>query len=280
MEARYYRRDGDEVVCELCPHGCVIPAGKAGLCGVRRHDRGVLMAENYGQISSLALDPIEKKPLNRFYPGHYILSAGSYGCNMACGYCQNSAISRGAPETRFVSPEELTRIAMARRDNLGLAFTYNEPLVCVEYLLDAAPLLKGAGLKAVLVTNGMIMPEPLNDLLPYIDAMNIDLKGFTESGYRALGGDLQAVKDAIERSAAVCHVEVSALIVPGLNDSDLEMDALSAWLASISPDIPLHINRFFPRDQMAEKSPTPVETLHRLKGIAGARLKYVYVGNV
>lgn len=277
-EARFYEKAGTIAHCRLCPHGCKIKDGQIGLCGVRKNIGGILRAESYGLISSLALDPIEKKPLRRFHPGRQILSAGSYGCNMTCAYCQNSAISQKIPETRFISPGELTGIAKSTRGNLGLAFTYNEPLMSMEYLLDAAPLLKDAGLKVVLVTNGLVSHAPLEALLPHVDAMNIDVKAFTKEGYRALGGDLETVKHTVELSAEACHVEVTALIVPGKNDGKEEMEALSEWLASISPDIPLHLSRFFPRYKMTDAQPTPVEKLNALAETAKRILKHVYMG--
>ncbi|MDR1573964.1 MAG: AmmeMemoRadiSam system radical SAM enzyme [Clostridiales Family XIII bacterium] len=279
-EARFYKREGGDARCELCPHCCLIPDGQTGLCGARRNAGGTLYAESYGRASSLALDPIEKKPLHHFRPGSRILSMGSYGCNMACSFCQNSSISQARPETEFVSPERLTDIAASVPGNLGLAFTYNEPLIGAEYLLDAAPLLKQSGMKVVLVSNGMICEEPLEALLPFIDAINIDLKAFTPSFYHRMGGDLETVKRSIARCAESCHTEVTTLIIPGENDGDGETEALSRWLASISRDIPLHLSRFFPRYEMTEKPPTPVSTLARLAEIAGRSLTYVHVGNV
>lgn len=279
-EARFYQPENGALRCQLCPHACLIPAGATGLCRARRNQGGVLLAESYGRISSMALDPIEKKPLLHFYPGSQILSVGSYGCNMCCPFCQNSAISQGFPATEAVSPEKLAQIAESCRGNLGVAFTYNEPLVGIEYLLDAAPLIRDAGLKTVLVTGGLIEKAPLLELLPYIDAMNIDVKGFTAAYYRKLGGDLDTVKRSVELCAASCHVEVTTLVVPGENDGGSEMEALSTWLASLSPDIPLHITRFFPRYKMTDGVPTPLPTLGRLAETAKRRLRYVHIGNV
>jgi len=194
-EALFYKKQDDgSVICELCPHGCRIKDGEIGLCGVRENAGGTLFAKSYGLISSLSLDPIEKKPLNRFYPKSQILSAGSYGCNMKCAYCQNYAISQSVPETKFIAPDELLQTAQKIPGNIGIAFTYNEPLIGIEYILDAAPLFKKAGLKAVLVTNGMINEKPLEVLLSYVDAMNIDIKAFDAAQYKALGGNLEAVK--------------------------------------------------------------------------------------
>ncbi|MDR2089044.1 MAG: AmmeMemoRadiSam system radical SAM enzyme [Clostridiales Family XIII bacterium] len=279
--ARFWEAaDGGNARCGLCPHRCLVREGRAGLCGARRNVGGELRAESYGRVSSLALDPIEKKPLYHFHAGRSILSMGGYGCNMTCSFCQNSSISQEKPHTEFISPERLAEIAASAPENLGLAFTYNEPLIGAEYLLDAAPLLRRAGMKVVLVSNGMICPEPLEELLPFIDAMNIDVKAFSPEFYRRMGGDLETVKRNVARCAACCHVEVTTLIIPGENDGDGEMAALSEWLASISRGIPLHLSRFFPRHRMREKPPTPVASLSRLAEIAGRALRHVHIGNV
>ena len=276
-EALFYEKRPDgSVVCGLCPHGCRVAGGETGLCGVRRNFGGALFAESYGRISSLALDPIEKKPLNRFYPGSLILSAGGYGCNMKCAYCQNHTISQQRPETKFASPEELLQIAKNTAGNIGIAFTYNEPLIGIEYILDAAPLFRDAGLKTVLVTNGMINDKSLETLLPHTDAMNIDVKAFNVAKYKELGGDLPSVMKTVEKSAAVCHVEITSLIVPGQNDGVDDMRALAEWLAGISPEIPLHITRFFPRYKMSGCEPAPTATMKVLAESARKILKYVY----
>jgi pyruvate formate lyase activating enzyme len=228
----------------------------------------------------MAVDPIEKKPLRHFYPGRPILSVGGIGCNMSCAYCQNHRISQDAPPAEYVPPEKLLEFALKIPDNLGVAFTYNEPLVGMEYLLDAAPLLREHGMKTVLVTNGYVNEQPLLRLLPHIDAMNIDVKGFSEAWYHRLGGDLTTVKRTAELCVPRCHVEVTSLIVPGENDGEGDMEQLTSWLASLSPDIPLHLSRFFPRHRMTGKPPTPAETLHRLSEVARKHLRHVYIGNV
>ena len=280
-EALFYERQNDGfVICRLCPHGCRIACGKSGFCGVRVNIDGVLFAESYGRISSLQLDPIEKKPLSRFYPGSLILSVGGYGCNMKCAYCQNHTISQQKPETKFTHPEELLWMAKNTAGNIGIAFTYNEPLISIEYILDSAPLFKEAGLKTALITNGMITSEPLKALLPYTDAMNIDVKTFNRTRYEKLGGDLSAVLKTAETSAAACHVEITSLIVPGQNDNVDDMRALAEWLAGVSPEIPLHITRFFPRYMMSGSEPMSVKTMKTLAESAREVLKYVYLGNV
>jgi len=274
-----------KAVCPICPHHCALEPGQKGLCRARENVDGAVSCVNYGRLTAIALDPIEKKPLRRFYPGRFILSVGSFGCNLRCPFCQNSDISMKGGEARTVtvSPEALVSEAEALAGkapgNLGVAFTYNEPLVGYEYVRDCAQLLRDAGLKTVLVTNGMICEAPLSALLPLVDAMNIDLKAFHRRYYDWIGGDLETVKRTIERSAAECHVEVTTLIVPGENDGEDEMEAEAAWLASIDPSVPLHISRFFPRYNVLDRGPTPVETVRRLCGVAETHLRYVYAGN-
>jgi pyruvate formate lyase activating enzyme len=279
-EAQFYEKTGAYCKCQLCPHKCLIAEGKTGLCRVRGQREGKLIAEGYGRVSALGLDPIEKKPLHHFYPGAWILSLGSYGCNMHCNFCQNSAISQDKAVTEFYSPEELLYAARRQPANIGLAFTYNEPLINIEYILDTAPLLKEQGLKVVLVTNGLVCAEPLAVLLPHVDALNIDVKSYAAKYYRKLGGDLQTVKQTVESAAKHCHVEVTTLIVPEENDSAAELEALSEWLAAISPAIPLHLSRFFPRYHMMDKPPTPLDTLNKLAAITRRKLKHVYIGNI
>lgn len=269
--------------CELCFHHCALAEGQTGLCRARANRDGRIVPLNYGRLTSLALDPIEKKPLRRFHPGSLILSAGSFGCNLRCPFCQNAEISMAGTEfpTHDYAPEALTQLALQLRPrgNIGVAYTYNEPLVGYEYVRDCAALVHGAGMVNVLVTNGTVEAAPWRELLPLIDAVNIDLKGFTEGWYRSLGGDLETVKRSIALAAESCHVEVTTLVVPGGNDGEDEMRALSSWLASVSPDIPLHVSRFFPRHRMIDRPPTPVDRVYRLAEIARERLRYVYTGN-
>ena len=282
--------------CDVCFHQCEIPEGGRGFCGARTCENGAVIAGNYGKITSIALDPIEKKPLRRFHPGSMILSVGSYGCNLRCPFCQNNGISwsaeamacAGTAET--VTPEALVEAALGLRSrgNVGLAFTYNEPLIGWEFVRDAAALAHEAGLVNVMVTNGTAKLPVLEALLPYIDAMNVDLKGFTERYYSdVLRGDLGMVKAFIARAARSCHVELTTLIVPGENDSPDEMRALSAWVAGlendngevIGPEIPLHVSRFFPRFHMTDRPATDVGSVFRLADAAREHLRYVYTGN-
>ena len=271
------------VACELCFHRCSLKEGQVGICRARANRGGNIVPLNYGRLTALALDPIEKKPLRRFYPGSMVLSVGSFGCNLRCPFCQNAEIAAAGVEipTQDCPPETLIREALRLRSrgNIGIAYTYNEPLVGYEYVRDCVVLAHEAGLLNVLVTNGTIQEEPWCALLPQIDAINLDLKGFTECWYQELGGDLETVKRSIVLAAQSCHVEVTTLVVPGKNDSEEEMRALSGWLSSVCPDIPLHISRFFPRHHMTDCSPTPVETVYRLADVARERLRYVYTGN-
>ena len=274
-----------KTLCDLCPRRCSLSEGQLGFCRARINQGGKILCENYGRVTSLALDPIEKKPLRRFYPGTNILSVGSYGCNMDCGYCQNCGIARAdsaSIEWETISPEALVTLAEGYRPqgNIGLAFTYNEPLIGYEYVLDCAKLAKQRGLKIVLVTNGMIEPKRWARLLPYVDAANIDLKAFTQEGYRALGGDLDTVKATIAQAQGRIHLELTTLIVPGFNDDDESMREETTWIASVSSQIPLHLSRFFPRHRMKAASATPPETLRRLEKIARENLSFVYLGNL
>lgn len=269
--------------CTLCFHHCQLDEGQTGFCRARAGRGDKIVPLNYGRLTSLALDPIEKKPLRRFHPGSQILSVGSFGCNLRCPFCQNASIAQVGSEapTRNVTPEELANLAreLVPRGNIGVAYTYNEPLVGYEYVRDCAEHIHQAGLLNVLVSNGTIEEKPWCELLPLIDAANIDLKGFNDSWYRSLSGDLATVKRNIVIAAEHCHVEVTTLIIPGSNDSPAEMQAEAKWLAAINPDIPLHISRFFPRHHMSDHPPTPVDTIYHLADIAREHLQYVYTGN-
>lgn len=270
--------------CAICPHGCDLKDGQTGFCRARANRGGKVVSLTYGKVSALALDPIEKKPLKRFHPGSMILSVGATGCNLRCQFCQNHEIAQecGNVETREMSPEKLVHMALSltQRGNIGLAFTYNEPLVGYEFVRDCAELAHRNELKTVLVTNGMINEEPLMAFLPVIDAMNIDLKGFTAEFYDALQGDLETVKNTIVKAQSCCHVEITTLVIPGENDNPEDMERQAAWIASLHPDIPLHLSRFFPRYHYTDRAPTPPETLQALADIARKHLRYVYFGNV
>ena len=270
--------------CELCFHRCKLDEGQTGLCRARGCRDGRIVPLNYGKLTGLALDPIEKKPLRRFRPGSLILSVGSFGCNLRCPFCQNHEISmasEGELYTADFPPEQLADRAaeLVPQGNIGVAYTYNEPLVGYEYVRDCAALIHERGLVNVLVTNGMAEEAPWRALLPSIDAANIDLKGFTAAWYKKLGGDLDTVKRSIALAAEQCHTEVTTLLVPGENDSVDEIRELARWLASVDPDITLHLSRFFPRYQMTDRLPESVERVYRLADEARAYLTYVYTGN-
>ena len=282
--------------CDVCFRRCEIAEGGRGFCGARTCENGAVRPANYGRITGLALDPIEKKPLARFYPGSRILSVGSWGCNLRCPFCQNHGISWSpeafalADRTETVTPEDLadTAVRLKSRGNIGLAFTYNEPLIGWEFVRDTGRLIREAGLRNVLVTNGTAELHVLEALSPYVDAMNVDLKGFTARWYsQTLGGSLDMVKAFIARAVQICHVEVTVLIVPGENDSEEEMRALTSWVAGlrdadgnvIGPGIPLHVSRFFPRFHMTDRPATNVRTVYRLAETAREKLRYVYTGN-
>ena len=281
-------------VCPVCPHRCRIAEGKTGRCRARGTRDGSVVPLNYGLVTSLALDPIEKKPLARFYPGSRILSVGSYGCSLNCPFCQNWEISMSdgqefrhgrRAEDNYVSPEALADMAEHLRPqrNIGVAFTYNEPLISYEYVMDTARLLREKDLKVVLVTNGCVNDEIADTVLPLADALNIDLKSFQDDVYRnILGGNLAAVKNFIAKAAEQCHVELTSLIVPGMNDSEEEIRAMTQWIASLphGEEIPLHITRFFPRYRMQDRNPTEKAAILKLVEIARQQLKYVFPGNI
>lgn len=281
-------------VCPVCPHRCRIAEGKTGRCRARGTRDGSVVPLNYGLVTSLALDPIEKKPLARFYPGSRILSVGSYGCSLNCPFCQNWEISMSdgqefrhgrRAEDNYVSPEALADMAEHLRPqrNIGVAFTYNEPLISYEYVMDTARLLREKDLKVVLVTNGCVNDEIADAVLPLTDALNIDLKSFQDDVYRnILGGNLAAVKNFIAKAAEQCHVELTSLIVPGMNDSEEEIRAMTQWITSLphGEEIPLHITRFFPRYRMQDRNPTEKAVILKLVEIARQQLKYVFPGNI
>ncbi len=282
--------------CDVCFRQCEIAEGSTGFCGARICAGGTVRAANYGRVTSMALDPIEKKPLNRFYPGSMIVSVGSYGCNLRCPFCQNDDISWGdmvkvwPDRARYITPEELADLAEAYRDrgNIGVAYTYNEPLIGYEFVRDTARLVHERGMKNVLVSNGCASRKVLDEIGPYIDAMNIDLKGFTDEYYRDdLQGSRQMVMEFIEQAVKICHVELTTLIVPGKNDSVEEMRKLVEWVSSLTDgygnicgeNIPYHVSRFFPRFHMSDRDATDVALIYRLADTAREKLKYVYTGN-
>lgn len=270
-------------ICEICPHHCRLLVREIGKCRARFNDGEKITALNYGAITSIALDPIEKKPLYRFFPGSRILSVGSYGCNLNCPFCQNHEISMADSSfpTRKITPEQLAALAkeLIPQKNIGVAFTYNEPFISYEFIRDTSEILHKMNLKSVLVTNGTVSSGALRKILPLIDAMNIDLKGFSQEIYDKLGGNFETVRKTIEISAQSCHIEITSLIVPTMNDSAEEMDKEAAWIAQISENIPLHISRFFPRYKITNIAPTPIKTIYELVEVAKRHLNFVYAGN-
>ena len=278
-------------ICNVCHNHCDIREGALGLCNARRCENGVVVSDNYGYITSIALDPIEKKPLRCFYPGSKILSVGSYGCNLRCPFCQNNEISYAIePKTmrqfsRYIAPKELVEIADSCRTegNIGIAFTYNEPLVGCEYVIDTTREAKKRNLKTVLVSNGCASREICEKI--EVDAMNIDLKGFTDEYYSdVLKGNRRMVMDFIEYSARRCHIEVTCLIVPGYNDTEDEIFELSSWLSRLNDgkgkkEIALHISRFFPQFRMRDRDATDIGLIYNLAEIARNNLDNVFTGN-
>lgn len=286
--AMFYEKMKDKIHCFLCPHNCVIENGHFGKCNVRKHEDGELFTINYGEITSASLDPIEKKPLSYFKPLSHILSVGSFGCNFICGFCQNHRISQFIPgndfesKSDFVPKEELVETALATKNNIGIAFTYNEPSIWYEYVYDCAKLLKGRDQNAsvVLVTNGFISEEPLKLLLPYTDAMNIDLKSFNNAYYKKLcGGSLAPVLQTIETAAKACHVEITTLLVTGENDNLDEVEEIAKYISRIHRDIPLHLSRYFPKYQH-KTPPTDTDFMKKAEEVARKHLSRVILGNM
>ncbi|NRT89077.1 AmmeMemoRadiSam system radical SAM enzyme [Clostridium beijerinckii] len=278
----FYEEVKDKVRCRICPHNCLIDEEKFGICGVRTLKSKVPITINYGEVTSMGVDPIEKKPLYHFKPSKDILSVGSFGCNMTCSFCQNYEISQGKPQTQYISVEKLMDIIPTIENNIGVAFTYNEPFMWYEYMYDAAKGIKenNADTSVVVVTNGYINEEPLKKILPYVDAMNIDLKGYTNRYYNNIcGAKLEPVLETIKRCSEYCHVEITTLLVSEENDSLEEARQIAEFIASVDENIPLHLSRYFPRYKM-ENEATKIEKITEAQNEAMKYLKYVYVGNV
>ena len=274
----------ERILCPVCPRKCRLAPGERGVCGARINLNGKIVQESYGAVTAIALDPIEKKPLRMYKPGSTILSVGSYGCNLRCSFCQNYHISmiRENPVHNKMSPEMLVKEAEKYKmlGNIGLAYTYNEPLIGYEFVRDCANLIKLAGMDNVVVTNGYINEEPFLKLLSLIDAFNIDLKAYNQIFYRKIGGDLETVKNTIALATEKAHVEVTCLIIEGENDDEEEIRQMAHWISSINPAIPLHLSRFFPAYKMMDKNATRAGTIKRLAAIAGEYLPNVFLGNI
>lgn len=280
MEAAYgEKREDGRIKCVLCPNYCVIAEGKQGACRVRTNRNGTLEADSYGEVVALHVDPIEKKPLYHFHPGSRILSIGPNGCNFSCGFCQNWAISQQTTPTQHLEPQDLA--GMASEDgSIGVAYTYAEPFIWFEYVRDAGKLVRERGLVNVLVTNGYVNEHPLMELLPLVDAMNVDVKSMKPEFYRNVcGGKLEDVLRTVEIAQNFCHVEITNLIITNYNDTDQDFEKLTDWIAGIDPAIPLHFSRYYPNYQFTEPQ-TPGERIKRACDIARKKLKYVYAGNI
>lgn len=287
-EARYYSvvdEKEKKLQCKLCPHNCLLKNNEIGKCKARKNINGKLYSLTYNIVSSVAVDPIEKKPLYHFYPGSVILSVGSFGCNFKCGFCQNWEISQvGVEEIDFhqeVSPQQLLNYAKKYKGNIGISYTYNEPLINFEFVLETANLFQKEGYKNVLVTNGYINKEPLLELIQYVDAANIDLKSFNKEFYKRIcDGNLNFVLQTIELFLKHNkHIELTTLVIPDHNDSIEEIVQIVNYIASLSEDIPFHLSRYYPMYKFSSP-PTSVSKLIKLYEVASEKLHYVYLGNV
>jgi pyruvate formate lyase activating enzyme len=278
------KKNDDKIECLLCPHYCKLREGKTGICGARKNNGETIELLTYGVISGYALDPIEKKPLYHFYPGTNILSIGSYGCNMRCDFCQNYNISQRTLSgfTTRSEPEKIIKDAQSALHNIGIAFTYNEPVIWFEFIRDVALKAKKKGLRIVMVSNGYVNKEPLDEIISFTDAFNIDLKAFNGEFYRKLtGADIEPVKNSLKQIAkSGKHLEITTLILPDQNDDEKEMTLQTEWIAGeLGKDTPFHLSRYFPMFRR-EDPPTPHETLAKLFAVASKNLTYVYVGNM
>lgn len=277
--AQFYHSDKNGIVsCELCPHNCKIAVNKTGICKVRKNIDGKLYSLNYSKISSFGIDPIEKKPLYHFYPGTEVLSLGSWGCNMACSFCQNWQISQKKPQLKTIKPEKIIETALEKEIDL-IAYTYSEPIVFYEFMLETAKLAQEAGLKNIIISNGFINQKPLKRLIPFLDAANIDLKAFNNDFYEQhCKGGLEAVKKTIKMLAEEIHLEVTNLIVTDLNDDLVELEELFRWLAGIKTGIPLHLSRYHPAYKL-DNPPTDLKLMKKAYKKAKKYLDHVYLGN-
>ncbi len=281
-QAKFFSHEKDKIRCDLCPHHCLLGLNQIGVCQVRKNSNSQLVSLNYGNVTSIALDPIEKKPLYHFKPGKKILSIASFGCNMKCQFCQNYQISQLQPKANFLTPDDLVHIISDVKDNIGIAFTYNEPFIWYEYVYDSARKIKEKlpDKDIVLVTNGYINEEPLLEILPYIDAMNIDLKAFSQDFYRNIcKADLAPVLETIKTAFGKTHIEITTLMITEENDSLSEIEQIALFLSKMSPDIPLHLSRYYPH-YLFKKPPTDIKKMIAAKNIANRYLNYVYLGNI
>jgi len=283
--AELYKKEKDKVRCLACSHKCLISEGKTGICGVRKNIENKLYLLVYGKVAAMNVDPIEKKPLYHFLPGTSSFSIGTVGCNFKCDFCQNFEISQITRQVKIfgknISPKEIVKRAMQAKCK-SISYTYNEPAIFIEFVKDIAKIAKEKKLKNILVTNGYLSKECFDYIKNYVDAMNIDLKSFSEKFYtKYCGGKLKPVLETIKMAHnAGIHVELTTLVIPALNDSEEEFEKIAKFIASVDKNIPWHISRFFPMYKMQNKEITPLETLRRAKRIGEKYLNYVYVGNV
>jgi pyruvate formate lyase activating enzyme len=273
----------NHIECQLCPHFCKLKPGKAGICRVRKNTGKQIELMTYGIIYGYASDPIEKKPLYHFFPGFRILSIGSYGCNLRCDFCQNFHISQNIPESHgtSISPEQLINEALNSENNIGIAFTYNEPVIWFEYMKEVAEGVKRAGMYTAMVSNGYVNSGPLSEMVGFIDAFNIDLKAFNNTFYRKLtGSEIEPVKRSLQLIAkSERHLEITTLVIPGENDTVKEMIQQAEWIAGeLGKSVPLHLSRYYPTYKRDNPS-TPDDTLLKLFEVASSKLDYVYIGN-
>ena len=283
IPARWWQKEGQKTRCTLCFHHCLLGDGERGICGVRTAAEGKIISPLLGQFSSCAVDPIEKKPLCHWRPGSFILSLGSIGCNMHCPFCQNHAIAQPGDAEKIplaeITPQALVQKTKQLKLN-AVAYTYNEPTLQAEYILEAAPLLKKENIATVLVTNGMFSSQVLTDLIPSIDAANVDIKTFDPAAYASLGGSLDTVKRNVTQLLdAGVHVELTHLVVPAISDSVRDFEDMIEWIAGLSADIPLHISRYFPAYRHTAP-PTDIALIKEFCTIARRRLSRVHAGNV
>lgn len=281
-KAMFFKKFKKNVVrCELCPHYCVLKDGDTGKCKVRSNTGGELYTINYGDVSSIAIDPIEKKPLYNFYPNSRVISLATYGCNFSCKFCQNHRISQNIVDSKYLSPQALADLIVSTSENIGIAFTYNEPFIWYEYIYDTSKLLKDLApdKKIIIVTNGYINAEPFKKLLPYIDAMNIDLKSNSNHFYKAIcGGTIEPVKQIIKLAKDI-HIEITTLMVTGEVDEASTIEEIAKYIASISKSIPLHLSRYYPNFEYYEEA-TQLKKMIQAQNSARKYLEYVYLGNV
>ncbi|NCB39678.1 MAG: AmmeMemoRadiSam system radical SAM enzyme, partial [Erysipelotrichia bacterium] len=280
-DAEFFKKQAGGVLCLLCPNHCLIDEGGVGRCLGRGVQEGSMRLRNYARVVAASVDPVEKKPLYHLFPGQPVYSIGSYGCNLRCQFCQNADISQHQQPSEEIMPAQLVSEAVSTKDNIGVAFTYNEPGIWYEYILDCAPLLKAAGLMTIMVTNGYLCEDPWKNLCRVVDAMNIDLKAFNNDFYKNIcGGHLETVKTNIKTAVnAGVHVELTNLVVTGLNDDEEEFKKMVKWVADLSDTIPFHISRYFPR-YLETAVQTPSATINRFVELAREHLKYVYPGNL